>query len=113
MKIYDLPVMGYDRAKSFYGKAKVIEKDNGEKVLQSYNTEVCKINNNGEFVRLWDGYSVTTMRHVNSFLSFFCISGSGKSWWDSQPVFRPCRVGANPAYIYDAAGKIVGHRMGV
>lgn len=21
MKIYDLPVMGYDRAKSFYGKA--------------------------------------------------------------------------------------------
>ena len=70
MKIYDLPVMGYDRAKSFYGKAKVIEKDNGEKVLQSYNTEVCKISSNGEFVRLWDGYSVTTMRHVNSFLSF-------------------------------------------
>lgn len=48
MKIYDLPVMGYDRAKSFYGKAKVIEKDNGEKVLQSYNTEVCKISSNGE-----------------------------------------------------------------
>ena len=86
MKIYDLPVMGYDRAKSFYGKAKVIEKDNGEKVLQSYNTEVCKIGSNGKFVRLWGGYSVTTMRHVNSFLSFFGISGGGKSWWDSQPV---------------------------
>ena len=86
MKIYDLPVMGYDRAKSFYGKAKVIEKDNGEKVLQSYNMEVCKISSNGEFVRLWGGYSVTTMRHVNSFLSFFGISGGGKSWWDSQSV---------------------------
>ena len=86
MKIYDLPVMGHDRAKSFYGKAKVIEKDNGEKVLQSYNTEVCKIGSNGKFVRLWDGYSVTTIRHVNSFLSFFGISGGGKSWWDSQPV---------------------------
>lgn len=86
MKIYDLPVMGYDRAKSFYGKAKVIEKDNGEKVLQSYNTEVCKINNNGEFVRLWNGYSVTTMRHVNSFLSFCDMNGGGKSWWDMQPV---------------------------
>lgn len=57
MKIYDLPVMGYDRAKSFYGKAKVIEKDNGEKVLQSYNTEVCKITSGGEFVRL-HGYKV-------------------------------------------------------
>ena len=86
MKIYDLPVMGYDRAKSFYGKAKVIEKDNGEKVLQSYNTEVCKISGNGEFVRLWDGYSVTTMRHVNSFLSFFGMSGGGKSWWEAQNV---------------------------
>lgn len=86
MKIYDLPVMGYDRAKSFYGKAKVIEKDNGEKVLQSYNTEVCKISSNGEFVRMWEGYSVTTMRHVNSFLSFFGMSGGGKSWWKSQSV---------------------------
>ena len=81
MKIYDLPVMGYDRAKSFYGKAKVIEK-----VLQSYNTEVCKIGSNGKFVRLWGGYSVTTMRHVNSFLSFFGIPGGGKAWWNMQPV---------------------------
>lgn len=80
MKIYDLPVMGYDRAKSFYGKAKVIEKDNGEKVLQSYNTEVCKITSGGEFVRLWSGYSVTTMRHVNSFLNFFNLSGGGKAY---------------------------------
>lgn len=24
-KIFDLPVCGYDRAKSFYGKAKIIE----------------------------------------------------------------------------------------
>ena len=86
MKIYDLPVMGHDRAKSFYGKAKVIEKENGEKVLQSYNTEVCKIGSNGKFVRLWGGYSVTTMRHVNSFLSFFGIPGGGKAWWNSQPV---------------------------
>lgn len=86
MKIYDLPVMGYDRAKSFYGKAKVIEKDNGEKILQSYNTEVCKIGRNGEFVRLWGGYSVTTMRHVNSFLSFFGIPGGGKAWWNALPV---------------------------
>lgn len=55
MKIYELcPV---DNRKSFYGKAKVIEKDNGEKVLQSYNTEVCKITKSGKFVRLWDDYS--------------------------------------------------------
>lgn len=85
-KIFNLPVCGSDRAKSFYGKAKVIVKDNGEKVLQSYNTEVCKINSSGEFVRMWEGYSATTMRHVNSFLSFYDMNGGGKSWWDIQPV---------------------------
>lgn len=47
MKIYDLPVM-QGRVKSFYGKAKVIEEDNGEKVLQSYNTKVCKITSSGK-----------------------------------------------------------------
>lgn len=31
MRIYELTPGGYDRAKSFYGKAKVIEKDGGAK----------------------------------------------------------------------------------
>ena len=75
-----------DGRKSFYGKAIVIEKDHGEKVLQSYNTEVCKITSDGEFVRLWSGYSATTMRHVNSFLDLFNLSGGGKAWWDAQTV---------------------------
>ena len=74
-KIFDLPVCGYDRAKSFYGKAKVIEMDNGEKVLQSYNTFVCRITAAGRFVRMWGGYSATTMRHVNSFLLFYDMNG--------------------------------------
>lgn len=83
MKKYEL--IPTDGRKSFYGKAVVFEKDNGEKVLQSYNTEVCKITS-GEFVRLWSGYSATTMRHVNSFLQRFGIPGGGKAWWDALPV---------------------------
>lgn len=86
MRIYELTPGGYDRAKSFYGKAKVIERDNGEKVLQSYNTFVCRITAAGRFVRMWGGYSATTMRHVNSFLSFYDMNGGGKAWWDMQPV---------------------------
>ena len=77
-KIFDLPVCGYDRAKSFYGKAKIIETENGEKVLQSYNTFVCRITAAGRFVRMWGGYSATTMRHVNSFLSFYDMNGGGE-----------------------------------
>lgn len=84
MKMYEL--QPNDSRKSFYGKARVIEKDNGEKVLQSYNTEVCKVTSGGQFVRLWSGYSATTMRHVNSFIDLVGIAGGGKAWWDAQTV---------------------------
>lgn len=85
MRIYELTPSGYDRAKSFYGKVKVIEKD-GETVLQSYDTEVCKITASGKFIRLWGGYSATTMRHINSFIEMFGIEGGGKKWWDALPT---------------------------
>lgn len=86
MKTYELSPGKFDRVKSFYGKARIIEKDSGEIILQSYDTEVCKITPGGEFVRLWDGYSLTTMRHINAFIELFNISGGGKSWWDSLEV---------------------------
>jgi hypothetical protein len=81
MKRFDLPVMN-DGRKSFYGKAIVIEHDNGDIELQSYTTIVCRIKN-GKFERLWDGYSSTTMRHINSFIDFYGIEGGGKSWWNN------------------------------
>lgn len=84
MKTYEL--QPNDNRKNFYGKAIVIEKDNGEKVLLSYDTEVCKVTSGGQFVRLWGGYSATTMRHVNSFLDLVGITGGGKAWWDAQTV---------------------------
>lgn len=69
MKIFDLSC--FDARKSFYGKAKIIENENNEKILLSYNTEVAKITESGEVVRLWDGISQTTSRHFNSFLIFY------------------------------------------
>ena len=71
--------------KSFYGKAWVIITDDGETILRSYTTDVCKIDAAGRFVRLWDGYSVTTMNHINSFIETFKIDGGGKKWWLSLP----------------------------
>ncbi len=81
-EFYLVPVNG---RKSFYGKAVAIEKDNGEIELKSYNTIVAKIVN-GEFKRLWSGYSLTTMNHINAFIHTYGISGGGKSWWDSLEV---------------------------
>lgn len=74
-----------DSRKSYYGKASVVEW-NGENILVSYETAVCKIDRAGRFVRLWEGYSATTMRHINSFNRLFGIRGGGKAWWDKQPV---------------------------
>lgn len=83
MKTFELNPM--NGRKSFYGKAKVIERDNGDIELQSYNTIVARIRN-GKFERLWSGYSATTMNHINSFIDTFGINGGGKTWWISLEV---------------------------
>lgn len=56
----------YNHQKSFYGKARII--NNGtETLLRSYDTIVCKIDSNGNFEKLWNDYSVTTMAHINEY----------------------------------------------
>lgn len=86
MRMFDLiPV---DSRKSFYGKAKVIETNycNVKQYdLMSYNTVVCSYVN-GEFIRLWNGYSATTSRHIDSFRSFLDLPRMSKKEWIELPV---------------------------
>ena len=72
MRIYELTPMR-DSRKSFYGKAKVIEHDNGTIQLQSYDTIVCEIVG-GVFRMLWNGRTQTTTRHINEFKHQFNIA---------------------------------------
>lgn len=90
MKQFDLPC--YDSHKSFYGKARVEDLGN-EKILYSYDTMVASIIGES-FLRLWGGYSATTMRHVNSFLRHFGYSEGGKAFWDKCPVGEPVDLAA-------------------
>lgn len=53
--------------KSFYGKAIVVMDKTGNKTLYSYNTPIITRTNSGELVRLWDGWSATTGRHIKAF----------------------------------------------
>lgn len=62
----------YDSRKSFYKKAYVDERPDGTKILYSYGTPVCKIED-GKAILLRKGYlswacSPTTLRHVKEFL---------------------------------------------
>lgn len=65
MKIYDL--IPADGRKSFYGKAKVFIGDDGTETLYSYDTPIIKRTAAGELVRMWDGWSATTGRHITAF----------------------------------------------
>lgn len=89
MKIFDLPC--FDGRKSFYGKAKVIEEDNGEKVLQSYNTRVCRITSGGKFVRMW---------------------GGGKAWWTAQTAEEAPKKPGSDMTLEESYRAMMGRRMG-
>ena len=65
-KKYNLETI-YSTQKSFYGKAIVTELENGYKILTSYNTNVCELDQNNNIVEI-RYYSQTTGRHVNEFL---------------------------------------------
>jgi len=64
MKMFELSPI-YDSRKSFYSKAKVVERADGTKELYSYNTlvSICK-NGKVEHLGKW---SVTTGRHQREF----------------------------------------------
>lgn len=65
MKKYLL--MPTDSHKSFYGKAVVKVLDNGTKILQSYQTDVLRMDPDGKMTRLWNDWTATTGRHIRAF----------------------------------------------
>lgn len=65
MIIYELQPTG--KQKSFYCKAMVRLDDDGSKTLLSYGTKIVKRHPNGYLQRLWDGWSVTTGKHIAAF----------------------------------------------
>ena len=65
MKRYELtPNNG---KKSFYGKAVVEIAADGSETLYSYNTPIIKKTSSGDLVKLWDGWTTATGRHIKAF----------------------------------------------
>ena len=84
------PLYPVDSHKSFYGKCYVeLAEEDGAVVtyLVSYATRVLKRLSDGTIIRLWDGWSATTQRHVNSFLYHIGRPElCGKSNWYKIPT---------------------------
>lgn len=63
--IYEL--IPTDGRKSFYGKALVDLAPNGSQTLYSYGTAIIIKTADGKLMKLWDGWSATTGRHIAAF----------------------------------------------
>ena len=65
-----------DGALSFYGKAIIIEDEDYIK-LQSYDTIVCVFDKTYNIVKIKGYYSMTTGRHIRSFLEYLGMNTKG------------------------------------
>ena len=88
-----------DGALSFYGKAILIE--TGDRIkLQSYDTIVAEYNKNSQLVTIKGWYSMTTGRHIRSFLAYLGVNTEGllkgancrsfKQFVEKYPEFTIC-----------------------
>jgi hypothetical protein len=82
--------------KSFYGKARIahVESKSGRiyEILISYNTAVAMLDSAGRFVRLWNGYSATTMKHIGAFMDRYKLRNIGKHEWLELPIGKPSGI---------------------
>lgn len=65
MQTYEL--MPVDGRKSFYSKAFVMVSEDGTETLYSYGTAIIKRTKNGKLLKIWNGWSLTTGRHIKAF----------------------------------------------
>lgn len=89
------------KARSKEGSARMLPDSNyrasyrttaeGEIILTSYYTDVAKINADGELVRLWDGWSATTARHISKFCHLFNMKDPNKFDWIMSDVGTPIK----------------------
>lgn len=94
----------YTNNKSFYNKAFVITYDDKPNTiyLKSYNTFVLSYNTiTHQITKTWNGYSQTTMKHINDFLMQYTTQPTKltKKQWDALPCKHPNKY------------KIIGHNL--
>lgn len=66
----------------FGGRAIIKIDHDGSLILQSYYTDVCRYNPKTDiFEKTWNGFSVTTLKHVNIFRRFLALNTLSKREW--------------------------------
>lgn len=66
----------------FGGRAIIKPDNNGNLILQSYYTDVCRYDVKADkFTKTWNGFSVTTLKHINIFRQFLGLETISKRTW--------------------------------
>ena len=83
----------FSKSKSFHRKAMLGIAPDDITFLRSYNTIVASVRN-GVLEKHWDGYSDTTMRHVDAFVRRYNPKngGQGPAWWKAMKLSLPRRT---------------------
>lgn len=67
VKSYELKPLPEQNQQSFYGKAIVEVDEDGTEFLYSYNKLILSRDIDGNYIRFWDGWSMTTGKHIKAF----------------------------------------------
>ena len=66
----------------FGGRAIIKIDHDGSLILQSYYTDVCRYDiKTDKFEKIWNGFSVTTLKHINIFRRFLALNTLSKREW--------------------------------
>ena len=79
----------HSNQKSFGNKAKLVW-TTGYTTLYSYDTKILSYDNSRQtIIKHWDGYSATTMRHINELLLQRLKKRCTKKEWEAIPLNEP------------------------
>lgn len=79
-----------ERKRLNYMSAYIKYYDDGSQILQSYNTDVVKRTPDGQYIRLWDGWSSSTSKQVSIYCGyrFRSLPFEDGTVEDTKPVYR-------------------------
>lgn len=79
-----------ERKRLNYMQAYIKYYDDGSQILQSYNTDVVKRTSDGQYIRLWDGWSSSTNKQVSIYCGyrFRSLPFEDGTVEDTKPVYR-------------------------
>ena len=79
-----------ERKRLNYMSAYIKYYDDGSQILQSYNTDVVKRTPDGQYIRLWDGWSSSTNKQVRAYCGyrFRSLAFEDGTVEDTKPVYR-------------------------